>query len=116
MLTARSDWAALGWLCWSVGLDAIALPERLESRPNLAAAVHQATLRCWRAHDRVRTRGLVALSRKIPGFNWEGMPIDEVPTHLSELVAAEYLEIRAQFLWQLFEQNPSPFQRDLRRV
>jgi hypothetical protein len=116
LVAARSDWAALGWLCWSVGLDAVALPSAIEPRANLAAAIHQATLRCWRAHDRVRTRGLVALSRKAPSFDWEGMAIDDVPAHLAELVAAEYLEVRAQFMWQLFQQNQSPFQRDLRRV
>jgi hypothetical protein len=116
MLTARSDWAALGWLCWSVGLDHVALPETVDPRPNLSAAIHQAILRCWRAHDRVRTRGLIAMARKAPSFVWEGMAIDDVPAHLAELVAAEYLGVRAQFMWQLFEQNPSPFQADLRRV
>jgi hypothetical protein len=39
-----------------------------------------------------------------------------VPAHLIEVAAAEYLEVRAQFLWQLFPQNHSPFQADLRRV
>jgi hypothetical protein len=116
LLTARSDWAALSWLCWSVGLDRVALPEKVDPPPNLSAAIHQATLRCWRAHDRVRTRGLVAMARKAPSFTWEGMAIDDVPAHLAELVAAEYLEVRAQFMWQLFEQNVSPFQADLRRV
>ena len=26
---AQSDWGALSWLCWSVGLDRVALPEAL---------------------------------------------------------------------------------------
>jgi hypothetical protein len=116
LVTARSDWAALGWLCWSAGLDGVALPDRLVPRLDFAAAAHQATTRCWRAHDRVRTAGLVALARHVPGFTWEGMAVDAVPTHLIEVVAAEYLEVRAQFLWQLFPQNQSPFQSDLRRV
>jgi hypothetical protein len=116
MQVARSDWAALGWLCWSVGLDAIGLPERIAQRETFVAAMHQATLRCWRAHDRVRSEGLVALARKVPGFQWEGMAIDGVPPHLNDTVSAEYLEVRAQFLWLMYEQNPSPFQRDLRVV
>jgi hypothetical protein len=116
LTTARSDWAALGWLCWSAGLDRVERPARLVSRPNFPAAAHQATVRCWRAHDRLRTRGLVALARDVESFDWEGMPIDAVPPHLLEVVAAEYLEVRGLFFWLLFPQNQSPFQADLRRV
>jgi hypothetical protein len=114
--TARCDWAALSWLCWAAGLDEIARPSRLVARPEFAAAAHQATVRCWRAHDQVRTKGLVALARNVASFAWEGMPIEVVPPHLLELAAAEYLEVRAVFFWLLFPQNQSPFQRDLRRV
>jgi hypothetical protein len=39
-----------------------------------------------------------------------------VRPHLAEVAAAEYLEIRAQFLWLFFAQNVSPFQADLRRA
>ena len=116
LATARSDWAALCWLCWSAGLDRVARPTQLVPRPDFAAAAHQATVRCWRAQDRLRTQGLVALARSVAGFEWEGMPIDAVPAHLLELVATEYLEVRAVFFWLLFPQNQSPFQRDLRRV
>jgi hypothetical protein len=114
--TARGDWSALCWLCWSTGLDEVRRPDRTEPRPDFAAAAHQATVRCWRAHDRLRTKGLVALARNVASFDWEGMPIDAVPEHLLELVAAEYLEVRAVFFWLLFPQNQSPFQADLRRV
>lgn len=113
---ARADWAALGWLCWASGLDTVARPERLVARPDFPAAAHQATVRCWRAHDRMRMSGLVALARQIEGFEWEGMPIDAVPPHLIEVAAAEYLEVRAVFFWLLFPQNESPFQSDLRRA
>jgi hypothetical protein len=116
LATARCDWAALCWLCWSAGLERVERPARLVSRPDFAAAAHQATVRCWRAQDRLRTKGLVALARNVASFEWEGMPIDAVPAHLLELVAAEYLEVRAVFFWLLFPQNQSPFQRDLRRV
>ncbi len=116
LATARSDWAALCWLCWSAGLDEVARPSCLIPRPEFAAAAHQATVRCWRAHDRLRTQGLVALARNVASFEWEGTAIDAVPSYLLELVAAEYLEVRAIFFWLLFPQNQSPFQRDLRRV
>jgi hypothetical protein len=114
--TARSDWAALGWLCWASGLDSIARPDRLVPRADFAAAAHQATVRCWRAHDRRRMSGLVALARNVESFEWEGMPIDAVPAHLIEVTTAEYLEVRAVFFWLMFPQNESPFQSDLRRV
>jgi len=113
---ARADWAALCWLCWAAGLDEVVRPERLVARPDFAAAAHQATVRCWRAHDRLRLAGLVALARQVASFDWEGMPIDAVPPHLIEFAAAEYLEVRAVFFWLLFPQNESPFQSDLRRV
>jgi hypothetical protein len=116
LATARADWAALCWLCWISGLDRVARPERLAPRPDFAAAAHQAMVRCWRAHDCMKTKGLVALARDIKGFEWEGMPIDQVPPHLIEVAAAEYLEVRALFFWALFPQNQSPFQSDLRRA
>jgi hypothetical protein len=116
LAVARADWAALCWLCWAAGLDEVARPGRVMGRPDFAAAAHQATVRCWRAHDRLRLSGLVALARQVASFDWEGIPIDAVPPHLIELAAAEYLEVRALFFWLLFPQNESPFQQDLRRV
>jgi hypothetical protein len=116
LTVAHGDWAALGWLCWATGLDTVARPERLVPRRDFAAAVHQAMLRCWRAQDRLRTKGLVALARQIESFDWHGMPIDDVPPHLIEVAAAEYLEVRAVFFWLIFPQNQSPFQADLRRA
>lgn len=116
LTVAHADWAALSWLCWASGLDTVARPERLIARPEFAAAAHQATVRCWRAHDRLRLSGLVALARQVASFEWEGMPIDAVPPHLIEVAAAEYLEVRALFFWLLFPQNESPFQSDLRRA
>ncbi|HEY3500306.1 MAG TPA: hypothetical protein VGK73_36695, partial [Polyangiaceae bacterium] len=113
---ARADWAALCWLCWSAGLDRVALPDALVPRERFAAAVNRATLRCFWAHDRAKTGGLVALSHKIPPFSWLGLDIRAIPQHLVEIVAAEYLEIRALFLWSLFPVNVSPFQADLRKL
>lgn len=116
LTTAHADWAALCWLCWSAGLDTVARPERLVPRNDFAAAAHQAMLRCWRAQDRLRTKGLVALARRVDGFEWQGIPIDQVPAHLIEVAAAEYLEVRAVFFWLMFPQNQSPFQADLRHA
>jgi hypothetical protein len=113
---ARAEHAALGWLCWSVGLTEVALPDAIEPAPLFAVAANRATLRCFWAHDRLRTGGLVAATRKVPRFDWEGIPIDQLPSHLAEVAAAEYLEVRAVFLWLLFQQNVSVFQLDLRKA
>jgi hypothetical protein len=113
---SRGDWVALSWLCWSTGLDEVALPEALEPRELFPAAAHRATWRCWRAHDRQRSAGLVARARNVPSFDWEGMAIDAMPTDFSVSAAREYLELRALFFWLLFPQNCSPFQADLRKA
>lgn len=116
MTTARADWAALSWLCWSVGLDRVAWPHEVAAPALFAEAANRATLRCFWAHDRLRTEGLVATSRQVPTFTWEGMPIESMPRELVEIAAAEHLEVRAMFLWSLFPENVSPFQADLRKV
>lgn len=113
---ARGDWVALSWLCWSAGLDRVALPEALEPRELFPAAAHRVTLRCWRAHDRRRSFGLIAAARHVPGFEWEGMSIDAMPTQFADVAARELLELRALFFWLLFPQNRSPFQADLRKA
>lgn len=112
----RGDWVALSWLCWSTGLERVALPERLEPRELFPAAAHRATWRCWRAQDQLRSVGLVARARNVPGFEWEGMSIDAMPSQFAAAAAREYLELRAVFFWLLFPQNRSPFQADLRKV
>jgi len=58
MSAARANYAALTWLCWAVGLDQIALPERVAERPDFAAAVNMALVRHFRASDRLKTGGL----------------------------------------------------------
>jgi hypothetical protein len=103
-------------LCWSVGLDRVAMPRAIAARALFAEAANRATLRCFWAHDRVRTEGMVASVRQVPTFTWEGMPIESMPRELVEIAAAEYLEVRAMFLWALFPENVSPFQADLRKV
>ena len=115
-MLARADWAALTWLCWSAGLDRVALPDALAAREHFAAAVNRATLRCFWAQDRAKTGGLVALSHKVPPFSWLGHDIRSLPQHLAEIVVAECVEVRALFLWLLFSVNVSPFQSDLRKA
>jgi hypothetical protein len=116
MTAARSSWAALSWLCWSVGLDRVSMPSAIDAPALFAEAANRATLRCFWAHDRLRTGGLMAVARHVPTFSWEGMPIENMPRELVEIAAAELLEVRAMFLWALFPQNVSPFQADLRKV
>ncbi|HEX5100220.1 MAG TPA: hypothetical protein VFV94_12000 [Polyangiaceae bacterium] len=113
---ARGDFTALSWLCWSAGLDHVALPESLTPRALFSAAAHRATVRCFRAHDELRSIGLVAASRGVQPFEWEGMRTDTMPKELTEVAAREYLELRALFFWLLFPQNQSPFQADLRQI
>jgi hypothetical protein len=116
MTRARADWAALSWLCWSVGLDRVALPSAIQERELFAEAANRSTLRCFWAHDRLKTEGLVARARKVPVFAYRGHAIQSMPRHLVELAAAEFLEVRALFFWLLFAANVSPFQEDLRKV
>ena len=85
MRTARGDWAALCWLCWSAGLDEVTMPDRLVERPALGRAVGMAIERHWRCRDRLTTAGLRALTQGVPSFSWEGMEIDVMPRLLVEI-------------------------------
>ena len=38
-LRARLEWTTLCWLCWAAGLDRVALPTRIQPRPELYAAL-----------------------------------------------------------------------------
>ncbi|HWA72521.1 MAG TPA: hypothetical protein VG937_09310 [Polyangiaceae bacterium] len=112
---ARANWSALCWLCWACGLDRIAMPERLERRPDFAAAVSMSLVRRFRARDRLTTGGLVSFAKGVPSFTWEGFEIDSIHARFASVVADEYLEVRAMFLWSMFPENASPFQEDLRK-
>ncbi|HVV49263.1 MAG TPA: hypothetical protein VHO06_06380, partial [Polyangia bacterium] len=113
---AQADWAALGWLCWSVGLDRVALPEAVAEPPLFAVAMKTIVTRCWRAQDRLTTGGLLARANGVPGFVWEGQEIDALPQQLAQVVAEEYLRARAVFLWLASPEVVSPFQIDLRNA
>ncbi|WP_437573469.1 toxin-antitoxin system YwqK family antitoxin [Sorangium sp. So ce887] len=114
MRRARAEWAALCWLCWSAGLDRVALPERIAPRPDFTAAVNMSLTRCFRARDQLQTGGLVSRARGVPGFVWEGHAIDRLDATLAVIAADEYFEMRCLFVWLLFPENISPFQSDIR--
>ena len=112
---AHADWGALCWLCWSIGLDQVAVPAAIAERPLMPVAMKRIVTRCWRAQDRVSTGGLLARANQVPGFQWFGMDIDAVPGHLARTIAEEYLRARAMFLWLASPDVVSPFQVDLRQ-
>lgn len=111
---AQADHAALAWLCWSSGLNRVALPASLEARENFPAAMKMIIQKQWRIHDRLTTGGLLALSSGAPGFKWQDIDIDLLPQHFVATVAAEYLAVRSMFLWLTSPLSLSPFQDDLR--
>ncbi|WP_437630339.1 toxin-antitoxin system YwqK family antitoxin [Sorangium sp. So ce854] len=114
MRRARAEWAALCWLCWSAGLDGVALPERVAHRPDFTAAVNMSLTRCYRARDQVQTGGLVSRAHGAPSFVWEGHAIDALEPTFAAMAADETFEARCLFVWLMFPENISPFQSDIR--
>jgi hypothetical protein len=115
MRRARTDWNALTWLCWSTGLDRVALPEQISPPANFAEAVGMAIERQWRSRDKLTTSGLRALTKGVRGFEWEGMQIDSMPAFLAEIAAQEYTDLRAVFFFLCDDRQESPWQDNLRR-
>ncbi len=115
MRRARADWNALTWLCWSVGLDRVALPESMSPPANFAEAVGMAIERHWRSRDKLTTAGLRAMTKGLRGFEWEGMEIDAMPAFLAEIVAQEYTDLRAVFFFLCDDRQESPWQDNLRK-
>jgi len=113
LATAHADWAALTWLCWAVGLDRVALPDILAPRDELGLAMQMFVRRTWRIKDRLASGGLIARSQRVPGFEWQGVDVDELPRHLVEVAVAEYVGVRSMFLW-LASDAITPFQDDIR--
>lgn len=110
----RADWAGLTWLCWGVGLERVGYPEQLVPPAQFARQALLAMERAWRCNDRLNTHGLLALTKGIPSFDWEGASIDQVPEALVNVALEEYLERRAVFAWLCDPANRSPWQDDLR--
>ena len=113
---ARGEWSALTWLCWSCGLDRVALPDAVDPPASFTAAVARAVTRCFAAHDKVMTGGVRARMQGVPSFIWEGIPLDQLPNYLAGVAAAEYLELRSMFMWLALDDSVSPFQADLREA
>jgi antitoxin component YwqK of YwqJK toxin-antitoxin module len=111
---ARREWAALGWLCWSCGLDRVALPTAVAPPDDFGRAAGMAIERAWRCVDKLTSGGLVAMSKGVPGFEWEGVAIDVMPRALIEIAADEHAEVRALFCWLCDATAQSPWQGDLR--
>jgi hypothetical protein len=111
---ARRDWFGLGWMCWAVGLDRVALPDRVAAPPDFGRAAGLSIERLWRCRDRLITAGLRAMTQGVPGFVWEGVEIDVMPAVLAEIAADEYREMRAVFYWLCDEGVQSPWQDNVR--
>ncbi|MEI9942066.1 MAG: hypothetical protein WDO69_33040 [Pseudomonadota bacterium] len=105
---ARLEWTALCWLCWAVGLDQIALPERLESHEDLYAALVSAS---------ERQAGLTGHDLKpsaAPHFH--GLDETRLPASALAHLADHYREIRAVLLFLSDAECQSPWQDDLGRA
>lgn len=111
---ARAEWSALTWLCWSAGLDRVALPERLAPPREFGVAAGMSSQRLWRCRDKVHLDGAEAREAAIPGFHWEGMEIDPMPAALARIAEGEYAEMQAVFHWLADARNRSPWQDNLR--
>jgi antitoxin component YwqK of YwqJK toxin-antitoxin module len=115
MRLVRADWTSLTWLCWSAGLDRVGLPDRLAPPPNFSQAIGMAIERQWRALDKLTSGGLIALTKGVRPFEWEGLDIDFVPPALAEIIAHEYTDLRAVFFFLCDDRQESPWQDNLRR-
>jgi hypothetical protein len=114
MRLARREWNALCWLCWSAGLDRVALPEAMSPPAAFGQAAAMSVERTWRCRDKLTTAGLRAMTRGMAGFVWEGIDIDELPIVLAEIAADEHVEMRALFFWLCDAGIQSPWQDNLR--
>ncbi|HEY2901032.1 MAG TPA: hypothetical protein VGL59_10680 [Polyangia bacterium] len=114
MRAARREWNSLCWLCWSAGLNRIALPTELNPPATFGQAAAMTVQHLWRCRDKITTSGLRALTQNIPGFEWEGTAIDAMSPVLVEIATLEYLEQRALFFWLCDSGVQSPWQDNLR--
>jgi hypothetical protein len=114
MRRARREWSVLCWLCWSAGLDRVALPEALAPPAAFGQAAAMSVERTWRCRDKLTTAGLRAMSRGVPGFVWEGVDIDAMPIALADIATDEHVDTRALFYWLCDEGIQSPWQDNLR--
>lgn len=114
MRAARVEWFALCWACWAAGLNEVALPQAVQTPENFGQAAGMASQRLWRCRDQEVTGGHMASVHEIPSFEWEGMPIEEVPGPLVEMVTFHYAEMQGLFYYLADPSLASPWQDNLR--
>ena len=114
MRTLRGDWAALCWLCWSLGQEAVAWPDAIEPPDAFGTAAGMASQRLWFVRDHVHMRGYGAHSQGIEGFEWVGRAIADLHPNVASMAELEYGETQALFKWLGDAEQRSPWQDDLR--
>lgn len=111
---ARADWNALAWLCWAVGESEITELKTLKPPKDFGVAAGMAQQRLWRARDQRVFKGRNALQHGVPGFEWEGNDIGELPPPVAGIAEQQYAELQALFLWLTDEALRTPWQDNLR--
>ncbi|MBZ4421294.1 thioredoxin [Myxococcus sp. RHSTA-1-4] len=111
---ARADWNALTWLLWACGESRLAMPGKVSPPENFGHAAGMASQRLWRCRDRRVTGGRGARMSNSPGFQFEGVEIDELHSNLVGIAELQYAEMQAMFLWLIDASNVSPWQDNLR--
>lgn len=91
---ARSDWAALTWLCWAVGLEEVGLPKKLAPREGLGAAVAWTAQRLERCRERLEGRGEAG-----PRVEWEGLELAAMHPGLLAIAEPELRQVHAALAW-----------------
>jgi tetratricopeptide (TPR) repeat protein len=111
---ARADWAALGWLCWAVGLDQVGWPSELAPPADFGKAAGMAQQRLWRSRDQRAFKGRNALEHGVASFEWEGSDMAEIPGPVAAVAEQQYAEMQALFYWLIDEKLKTPWQENLR--
>lgn len=111
---ARAEWNALAWLCWSAGLDAVALPDALAPPADFDQAAGMSAQRLWRARDQRLFGGRNARAQDIPSFEWEGADVGSLHPNLASIAEQQYAEMKALFLWLSDAAVRTPWQDGLR--
>lgn len=114
MNRARVEWAALCWLAFAVGADAVRLPAVIDPQPAFGRALTTAFARLYRVADQLKTRGYRARAQGVPDASWEGIAIDALPERLLARAHAEFSEMRAVLFFLSDATCRSLWQDDLR--
>lgn len=114
MRQARLAWTGLTWVCFGAGMSEVGLPSAEQEAPRFSYALATAIQRYFRCRDQALTSGLRSLTQGVVGFSWEGLPIEQMPPVLLQMVTDEYLEMRAALFFLADESCQSPWQDDLR--